>query len=215
MARWSGLSTLGTIAMLISACIGFSTAFSPTKPQVKVAILDTGVDYTSPYLNIVGNYDICLGDGEGILPDPMDHDGHGTSVAHIIGSMNPHRLGIVPGIPILNIKVAHRHIDLDRNGVCDYAGHNHDRDGDGRVEHDEEYLATPWSIIRGVQLAERLGANIVNISLTTEHVNGDGENILTRYVDMMSYVHNMVFVVAAGNQGEESSVGAPGTVTTL
>lgn len=210
MSRPKELFTLGAVIAIISVCLGFSTAFSSAKSQVRVAILDTGVDYTSPYLNIVGNYDMCLGDGEGLLPDPMDHDGHGTSVAHIIGSTNPHQLGIVPGIQILNIKVAHRHIDLDMDGVCDYAGHNHDRDGDGHVEPSEEYLATSWSIIHGIQLAERLGASVVNISLTTEQVSGNGESILTRYVDMMSYVHNMVVVVAAGNQGEESSIGAPG-----
>ncbi len=56
--------------------------YQATGRGVKVAVIDTGVDYTHPDLagRVVKGYDFANGDA-----DPMDDHGHGTHVAGIIG----------------------------------------------------------------------------------------------------------------------------------
>jgi Tol biopolymer transport system component len=66
-------------------------------PSTRVAVIDTGIDYTHPDLQgrMVGGVD--LGDGD---DDPMDEIGHGTAVAGIIATVCP-RCSLV-GIKIFN-----------------------------------------------------------------------------------------------------------------
>lgn len=66
-----------------------------------VAIIDSGVDYEHPDLkNILwddgaGNYGVDFSDSELLQPDgPMDHYGHGTHVAGIIGAQHNNNEGI-------------------------------------------------------------------------------------------------------------------------
>ncbi len=58
---------------------------------VKVAVIDTGIDYTHPDLdaNYVGGHDFVNGD-----TDPMDDNGHGTHVAGTVASED-NDLGVV------------------------------------------------------------------------------------------------------------------------
>lgn len=71
---------------------------------VKVAILDTGIDYTHPDLNgnYAGGFDFVNGD-----PDPMDDHGHGTHVAGIAGAEDNGTgvVGVAPQARLYALKV--------------------------------------------------------------------------------------------------------------
>ena len=77
---------------------------------IKIAIVDTGIDYTHPDINdnYKGGYDFVNSDN-----DPMDDHGHGTKVAGIIaGEDNDFGvLGVAPEASIYGLKV------LGSNGI--------------------------------------------------------------------------------------------------
>ncbi|HEY8110831.1 MAG TPA: S8 family serine peptidase [Candidatus Nitrosotenuis sp.] len=110
---------------------------------IKVAVIDTGVDYNHPDLfgfgpsgKVIGGYDFIEND-----EFPMDTDGHGTEVAGIIaanGSLN----GIAPSAKILAYRVSDS--------------------GEG-VSSD--------LVIKAIQRAVADGANIINISLGVNRTN--------------------------------------------
>jgi len=66
-----------------------------------VCIIDTGIDYNHPNLSsqYIGGYDFIYSDS-----DPMDDQGHGTSVAGIVA-------GIAPGAKIVAVKT------MDKQGI--------------------------------------------------------------------------------------------------
>jgi subtilisin family serine protease len=76
---------------------------------VKVAIIDTGIDYNNPEFagRYAGGYDFVNGDN-----DPMDDEGHGTHVAGIIAAADDGSgvVGVAPEAEIYALKV------LDENG---------------------------------------------------------------------------------------------------
>jgi len=78
---------------------------------VKVAILDSGINYKHPELcdNYLGGYDFVNNDN-----DPMDDNGHGTHVAGIIAALDNDDddsvVGVAPDVKIYALKV------LDANG---------------------------------------------------------------------------------------------------
>lgn len=76
---------------------------------IKVAVIDTGIDYRHPELRAAyaGGYDFVNGD-----PNPMDDNGHGTHVAGTIAAAlnNSGVVGVAPGVELYALKV------LDRNG---------------------------------------------------------------------------------------------------
>jgi subtilisin family serine protease len=76
---------------------------------VKVAILDTGIDYNHPDLdgNYKGGWDFVNNDN-----DPIDDDGHGTHVAGTVASENNDFgvVGVAPEAYLYGVKV------LDQNG---------------------------------------------------------------------------------------------------
>ncbi|WMW24975.1 S8 family serine peptidase [Methanolobus sediminis] len=81
---------------------------------IKVAIIDTGVDYTHPDLaaNYLGGYDYVNGDN-----NPMDDNSHGTHVAGtILGIDNEIGvLGVAPNTGFYALKAA------DSTGYCSYS----------------------------------------------------------------------------------------------
>jgi subtilisin family serine protease len=109
-----------------------------TGQGIRVAVLDTGLDYTHPALGgclgpgcrVLGGYDFVQGDG-----DPMDDHGHGTHVAGIVGADGWLR-GVAPGVEFLAYKV------LDAEG----RGYSSD-------------------IIAALEAAIEAGAAVVNLSL--------------------------------------------------
>jgi minor extracellular serine protease Vpr len=89
---------------------------------IKVAVIDTGIDYTHPDLGgclgdgcrVAGGYDFVgdeyLGPGTPVIPDddPMDQAGHGTHVAGIIGASAASEngvTGVAPGVTFYAYKV--------------------------------------------------------------------------------------------------------------
>ena len=78
---------------------------NPAGEDIKVAIIDTGIDYTHPDLdeNYAGGIDYVNNDD-----DPMDDDGHGTHVAGIVGAEDNDILsfiGVAPKVSLYAIKV--------------------------------------------------------------------------------------------------------------
>jgi subtilisin family serine protease len=71
---------------------------------VKVAILDTGIDYTHPDLddNYAGGYDFVNGD-----PDPFDDHAHGTMVAGVVAAEDNGSgvVGVAPRAQLYALKV--------------------------------------------------------------------------------------------------------------
>ena len=78
---------------------------------VKVAIIDTGIDYTHPdlALNYAGGYDFVNGDA-----DPIDDHAHGTHVAGIVAARDDDAgvVGVAPHATLYALKV----LDASGNG---------------------------------------------------------------------------------------------------
>lgn len=105
------------------------------KPEVKVAVLDTGIEKTHPDLEgkIIGEKNFTDN------TDLGDHDGHGTLVAGIIAATGNNLSGIAGvsyGTSILNVKV------LNDEGIGTYA-----------------------DVIDGIIWATDNGAKVINLSL--------------------------------------------------
>lgn len=80
-------------------------AWTRGRPEIVVAVLDTGVDLGHPDLarRLVPGIDLGSGDG-----DPGDEDGHGTHVAGIIAAASDNGIGVsgaAPGVVVMPVKV--------------------------------------------------------------------------------------------------------------
>ncbi len=105
-------------------------------PNVLVAVVDTGVDYTHPELKdkVVLGYDFANND-----PDPADDNGHGTHVAGIIAAATNNGIGVASvgfNTRVLAVKV------LSANGSGYYS-----------------------TVAKGITYAADNGARIINLSL--------------------------------------------------
>ena len=154
---------------------------------IRVAIVDSGIDYRHPALGgcfgpgcrVEGGFDFVNVDY-----DPMDDMGHGTHVAGIIGA-DQGFVGIAPAVHFLAYKV----VDAAGNGL-------------------------ESTIIRGIEFAldpDRTPAtddavNVINLSLGGR---GDADSPLSQAVDE-AVASGVVCVVAAGNEGDYFGVGTPG-----
>ena len=75
-------------------------------PNLKVAVLDGGIDYNNQYLKnqVINVYDYLNDDN-----DPIDEDGHGTGIAGIIAAehnLQKNHMGLNPSVKILNIQTS-------------------------------------------------------------------------------------------------------------
>lgn len=159
-----------------------------TGEGVRVAILDTGVDYMHPDLGsgfgpaykVVAGYDFVNLDD-----DPMDDNWHGTHVAGIVAASGT-ITGVAPGASLMAYKV------LDASGVGDVsniiAGLERAADPDDDPATDD-------------------GAHVINLSLGGW---GNPDDPLCQAVDN-AVAQGIVVVVAAGNGGSRyRSLGSPG-----
>lgn len=97
---------------------------------VKVAVIDSGVDYTHPDLdaNYAGGYDFVNGDN-----DPMDDNGHGTHVAGTIAAEDN-------GIGVIGVAPEARIYALKVLGA------------DGSGSYSDVIAALQWAVDNGVQV---------------------------------------------------------------
>ncbi|KAJ9055420.1 hypothetical protein DSO57_1004279 [Entomophthora muscae] len=156
---------------------------------IKVGVIDTGIDYTHPYLggcfkgpgcrvmygkDLVGdNYD---GDKASAIPDDDPRDicgGHGTHVAGIIGANGPEFLGVAPNITF----GAYRVFGCGVNA---------------KVESD--------IIIEAMELAYKDGMDIINLSL-------GGGSAWAEYPDSVVADNlsrlGVLVIAASGNDGDK------------
>jgi hypothetical protein len=149
---------------------------------IKVAVVDTGIDYRHPALGG------CLGVGCKVIDgwdfvnnkaDPMDDNGHGTHVAGIIASKDSTYRGVAPEASLLAYKAC------GRDGAC-FASH----------------------IIAAINRAVKDGAQVINLSLEGE---GKPDSLLSTTVNQVVDL-GITVVTAAGNRGSSGDylIGSPG-----
>lgn len=150
--------------------------------DVKVAVLDTGVDQTHPDL---ADREIAERNFSG-SEDSVDRFGHGTHVASTVAGTGTRSggtyKGVAPGARLLDGKV------LDDSGSGEDSG-----------------------VIAGMEWAVAEGARVVNMSLGSPDT--PGIDPLEEAVNRLSAESGALFVIAAGNDGEqgEGTVGSPGS----
>lgn len=143
--------------------------------EVKIAIVDSGIDYTHPDLvaqmwtNGSGFHgrDVYNNDD-----NPMDDNGHGTHVAGLAAAKSNNNTG-VSGIMGDRVKlIAVKAMDEDGNGSI-------------------------TSVVNGIQYAVAQGAHVINLSL-----GGDGESAAIENALLNAVSAGSVVLIAAGNDGE-------------
>lgn len=138
--------------------------------DVDVAILDTGIALGHPDLNIYRSLSFAPGE------DADDHDGHGSHVAGIVGSLdnNIGYVGVAPGVRLWSLKVigTNSHTWADFLAGLDYVAQHYDE------------------------------IEVVNASLTN---NGEGAVPANAIRQALLTLANLgvVFVCAAGNNGDD------------
>lgn len=156
------------------AAIGLPQAWQTTQgsPNIKIAVIDSGVDPTHPDLvaNLLpGAAFIGSNDTTSQRPAWTDELGHGTHVAGIIAAManNIGVTGVAPFCKILPVKV------LDEWGNGDTV-----------------------SVSQGVEWATQQGAQVMNLSLRVHQRDPVMEEAINK-----ALANNTVIVAATGNDG--------------
>jgi len=156
---------------------------------VKVAVLDTGIDYLhadlgggfGPGYKVVGGYDYVNEDN-----DPLDDHGHGTHCAGIIAA-NGQIKGIAPGASLYAYKVLNHRGRGYNSDIIAALEKSLDPNGDGKTDDK---------------------VDIINLSMGT--IQGNPDDVLSRTVDNI-YEAGVLVVVAAGNKGNRyKTITSPG-----
>ncbi|RPF23220.1 S8 family peptidase [Myceligenerans xiligouense] len=154
-----------------------------TGDGVTVAVLDTGIDATHPDLDEVV---VAQEDFSG-TGSAVDGHGHGSHVASIVAGSGDASDGVNSGMaPDAGIMVG--------KVLDDY--------GSGEES----------SVIDGMEWAASQGADIINMSLGAP-VYTDGTDPMSLAVDQLTAEHDALFVIAAGNDGMDKSIGTPGAAS--
>ncbi|HET6294977.1 MAG TPA: S8 family serine peptidase [Kribbella sp.] len=147
---------------------------------VEVAVLDTGVDAGHP--DLAGKVQQAQ-DFSDSTTGPVDHFGHGTHVAATIAGTGAGAGGTRKGVaPQADLLI-------------------------GKVLNDDGIGYDSW-IIAGMEWAAAEGAKVVNMSLGGGAT--DGTDPLSQAVNGITAETGTLFVVSAGNEGQDESVGTPG-----
>lgn len=173
--RLWGLRNTGQTEGVPGADIEAPAAWDVTtgRPEIIVAVIDTGVDYHHPDLrdnmlrdasgSVVG-YDFANGD-----PDPRDDNGHGTHVAGTLGAVADNRQGIAgvcPRVRIMPLKF----LDAGGSGATSDA-------------------------IDAIDFALAHGAQVLNNSW-----GGGGYSQLLKEAIDRARARGVLFIAAAGNE---------------
>jgi subtilisin family serine protease len=143
---------------------------------VKIAIIDTGIDYNHEDLNANFNKNLLGYDFVNSDNDPMDDDGHGTHVAGIIAAEDNDDgvVGVAPDAELYALKV------LDDTG----SGYMSD-----------VVLAIQWATDPDGDGSASDRLDIINMSL------GGQKNIFLEWACNLAYLDGLLLVAAAGNGG--------------
>lgn len=160
---------------------------------VKVAIIDTGIDYTHPALGggfgpgykVIGGYDVIDDDD-----DPIDVFGHGTHVAGIVAADSEDVTGVAPDCSLIAIKVFSLNLPTFDSDVIAGIERAVDPDADGDT-------------------SDR--ADIANMSIGSPRGEPDGP--VSVAVDNATRL-GLTSCVAAGNQGWYYMLDSPGVART-
>jgi subtilisin family serine protease len=155
---------------------------SLTGTNIKVAVIDSGVDRTGFELNAAGQVldgcdwvtspdNVCIGTGV------IDENGHGTHVAGIIAAKNDGLgiTGVAPNVTILPLRV------LDANG--------------------SGYLS---DVAAAIDYAVLQNAKVINLSL-----GGTADFSLIRQAVVRAAAAGVVIIAAAGNSGANGATSYP------
>lgn len=159
-----------------------------TGKGIRIAILDSGIDYKHPDLGgcfgngcrVAGGYDFVNNDD-----DPMDDNGHGTHVAGIAAA-NGTIQGVAPDAILLAYKVC------DSGGWC---------------WSTNIIFALEAAIDPDGNLATADSAHVANLSLGSAY--GSPDDIQSQAVNN-AVAAGMVVAVAAGNDYSNHTIGSPG-----
>ncbi|NRV92409.1 S8 family peptidase [Clostridium beijerinckii] len=149
-------------------------ASNKTKREIKVAVLDTGVDYTHPDLKnrVLKSKGYNFVDNNS---DTMDDNGHGTHVSGIIAANANDNIGIAGINGTLDVKIIPIKV-LNSNG-------------EGEVN----------DIVRGIKYAADNGADIINLSFGANEKSKSIAEAISYAKSKGAFV-----VAAAGNDNEDS-----------
>ncbi|CUU46737.1 S8 family peptidase [Clostridium beijerinckii] len=144
------------------------------KREIKVAVLDTGVDYTHPDLKnrVLKSKGYNFVDNNS---DTMDDNGHGTHVSGIIAANANDNIGIAGIDGTLDVKIIPIKV-LNSNG-------------EGEVN----------DIVRGIKYAADNGADIINLSFGANEKSKSIAEAISYAKSKGAFV-----VAAAGNDNEDS-----------
>jgi len=144
------------------------------KREIKVAVLDTGVDYTHPDLKnrVLKSKGYNFVDNNS---DTMDDNGHGTHVSGIIAANANDNIGIAGIDGTLDVKIIPVKV-LDSNG-------------EGEVN----------DIVKGIKYAADNGADIINLSFGANEKSKSIAEAISYAKSKGTFV-----VAAAGNDNEDS-----------
>jgi len=154
---------------------------SLTGDGIKIAIIDTGVNYNHPDLkdNYIGGFDFVNNDD-----DPMDDHGHGSHCAGIaLGSGKSsgyENVGVAPMASLYAYKV------ISSNGT-------------GNVS----------LLISAFEMAINDGIDIISLSLGNDNKLANPDSILSEAADN-AVDAGIVVIAAAGNNGEVGPINSPG-----
>ena len=154
---------------------------SLTGNGIKIAIMDTGVNYNHPDLkeNYIGGFDFVNND-----EDPMDDNGHGTHCAGIAlgsGKFSGYKnVGVAPMASLYAYKV------ISSNGT-------------GEVSF----------LINAFEMAINDGIDVISLSLGNDNKLANPDSVLSEAADN-AVEAGIVVVAAAGNNGQKGPISSPG-----
>lgn len=163
-------------------------AFTKGDRQIKIAVLDTGIDRTHPeiahamlpgmdFVDILDGADKFIGDYLGMDTEPDDEVGHGTHVCGIIAARGVKMsTGVVPACKIIPVRVLGA---LKRGDTVV---------GAGLIDN----------INNGIKWAVDQGADVINMSLGIKH---EGGGLPHDEVIKYALSKGVSIVAASGNDG--------------
>jgi thermitase len=166
-------------------------AYTMGNPEVKIAVLDTGVDKDHveikdsllpgmDFVNVIDGAEKFVGDFLGYDPDPDDEVGHGTHVCGILSAIgNKMPKGIAPACKIIPVRVL---------GAL--------RSGDGSVVG----AGLIDNINNGIKWAVDQQVDIINMSLGIRH---EGGGLPHEEVIRYALSKGVSIVAASGNDGRQ------------